>query len=69
MHRLASSYIDLFFVAKKWEGEPSNKEPNKCDDLKWFDLNSLPENMVLSVKSAIENYIKGNPFSDFLIDG
>ena len=69
MHRMVSSYIDLFFVAQKWEGELINNEPNKCDDLKWFDLNNLPENMVLSVRSAIENYKKGEIFSDFLIDG
>jgi ADP-ribose pyrophosphatase YjhB (NUDIX family) len=25
--------INLFFRAKKWEGEPKIMEPNKCDDL------------------------------------
>jgi 8-oxo-dGTP pyrophosphatase MutT (NUDIX family) len=69
MHRIASSYIDLFFVAEKWNGEITNVEPNKCDDLKWFDLCDLPPNMVLSVKSAIEKYKAGELFSDFLIDG
>lgn len=34
MHRNAGhGRIDFFFTAKKWEGEPENKEPEKCDGL------------------------------------
>jgi len=68
MHRMTSSHIDLFFVAAKWSGEITNGEPNKCDDLKWFNLDDLPSNMVLSVKLAIEKYRIGEPYSEFLID-
>lgn len=68
MHR-KSIYIDLFFIAKSWVGEPQNMEPNKCDDLHWFPLNALPDNMVPSVKSAIENYQNGILFSDFELEG
>ena len=38
--------IDTFFVAQKWEGDIENKEPHKCDDLSWHDLNNLPENII-----------------------
>ncbi len=64
MHR-KSIYIDLFFLVKNWIGEPKNLELNKCDDLQWFSINELPQNMVPSVHSAIENYKKGILFSDF----
>ena len=49
--------IDVFFVAEKWTGNPENKEPNKCDDLSWFDLDNTPENIIPYIKEAI-NYIK-----------
>jgi 8-oxo-dGTP pyrophosphatase MutT (NUDIX family) len=67
MHRLPVSYVDIFFVADNYQGEIKNKEPNKCDNLEWFPLDGLPPNMVLSVKSAIEHYIKGEKYSEFLI--
>lgn len=69
MHRMISSYIDLFFVANEWTGEIINAEPNKCDDLKWFLLKDLPKNIVPSVKQAIEKYQEGNIFSELEIDG
>jgi len=46
--------IDAFFVAYKWAGKIENKEPKKCDDLCWFDLNNIPENTITYVKYAID---------------
>jgi mutator protein MutT len=46
--------IDIFFTAEKWGGEIENKEPNKCDDLSWFDLDNLPENIIPYIKHAID---------------
>ena len=45
--------IDVFFVAEKWTGNIENKEPNKCDDLSWFDLNDMPDNVILYIKEAV----------------
>lgn len=55
-------YIDFFFVSKKWSGAPKIMESDKCDDMSWFDLNKLPENLLPYIKEAIENYKKGYPF-------
>lgn len=49
-------YIDFFFVTNKWEGEPTIGEPEKCDDLSWFSINDLPNNLLTFIKEAIENY-------------
>ncbi len=64
MHR-KSIYVDFFFLAKKWSGDPKIMEKDKCDDMQWFPLNNLPENIVPSVKFAIENYQKELSFSEF----
>ena len=46
--------VDVFFIAEKWDGEIINKEPHKCDDLSWFDLDSIPENVIPYIRQAIE---------------
>lgn len=49
--------IDLFFIAEAWEGEPQNMEPEKCDDLKWFALDNIPQNTIPHVRDVIEKHI------------
>jgi 8-oxo-dGTP pyrophosphatase MutT (NUDIX family) len=46
--------ISLFFTTKKWKGEPRIMEPTKCDDLQWFELDSLPDNTTPYIKQAID---------------
>jgi ADP-ribose pyrophosphatase YjhB (NUDIX family) len=66
MHRLGKDErLDFFFLIKNWTGEPENTEPEKCDDLSWFPLNNLPQNTIPYIKTAIENYISGKPYSEF----
>lgn len=50
--------INYFFTVDRWNGEIKNNEPNKCDDLKWFDLDGLPENTIPYIREAISNYDK-----------
>lgn len=57
--------IDYFFTVERWNGEIKNNEPNKCDDLKWFDLDYLPDNTIPYIKEAIINYNKKINFSLF----
>jgi len=59
MHRKQSKptderRINLFFRASKWEGEPRIMEPDRCDDLRWFNLNRLPRNTIPYVRQAIK---------------
>jgi len=66
MHlRAEEERIYFFFTAESWKGTPKIMEPNKCDDLKWFFLDSLPDNMVPYVKKAIESYVKDEIYSEF----
>ncbi|MBU0660875.1 NUDIX domain-containing protein [Patescibacteria group bacterium] len=57
--------IDAFFIAKKWEGEIENKEPHKCDDLSWFSLDDLPENILPYVKKVLGYINQGVFYSEF----
>ena len=58
-------YVDFFFVCKKWSGSPYNAEPDRCDDVRWFPLNKLPENTVPFVRHAIDAYAQQQPFSEY----
>ena len=40
-------------------------EPHKCDDLSWFDLNDLPENVIPYIKQAIQNILNKEIYSEF----
>lgn len=50
--------IGFFFEVKKWTGEIRNVEPEKHGEVRWFDLNKLPKNMVDYSKKAIGYYKK-----------
>lgn len=55
MHRKCPTEerIDVYIHAKNWQGEPRITEPHKCDDLRCFDLNALPENTIPYIRQAI----------------
>ena len=62
MHRKTDhERIDFFIKADKWKGTPRIMEANKCDDIRWFEIDNLPENTVPYVKQAIE-MIRNNIF-------
>ena len=49
-----SERVDVFFVVERWDGKIENREPNKCDDLSWFDLDNLPDNVIPYIRQAID---------------
>lgn len=67
MHRKADrdERIDFFMTARAYEGTIENKEPEKCDDLAWFPLDALPENMIDYIKAALLAYQRGESYAEF----
>ena len=66
MHRIeGEERVDFFFQVHTWRGEPFNAEPEKCDDLRWFDLDQLPENTITYVMQAFENHINAVRFDEY----
>ena len=57
--------VDFFFEVRKWNGEPFNAEPEKCDELRWVDMERLPGNTIPYIRRAIENFRAGIPFEEF----
>jgi mutator protein MutT len=57
--------IDFFVRVARWGGEPVNTEPHKCDDLRWFSLSRLPENLIPYVRCGLHNAQTGIPFEEF----
>jgi len=56
--------VDFFFTTKKWQGEPKIMEPEKCDDLSWFELNNLPKNIIPYIKQAIDSFLNNIIYSE-----
>jgi 8-oxo-dGTP pyrophosphatase MutT (NUDIX family) len=57
--------VDFFVRIQKWAGEPFNAEPEKCDELRWCDVDNLPVNTISYVRRAVGNYLEGKPFDEF----
>jgi len=66
-HRLTPDreYFDIYLFAEKWAGDITNMEPNKCDELKWCQMDGLPNNMLPEVKFALENINKNVHYGEF----
>jgi len=66
-HDETGERVDLFFTVDNWEGEVKIAEPNKCDDIRWFPIENLPENTIPYLKEVIENFRKKINYSEFLL--
>ncbi len=58
------NYINFYFLCEEFRGEIQNCEPNKCSDVKWFELENLPENLGDIAKRVIWNYENGIVLDD-----
>lgn len=50
---LDQPYINIYFMVDTWQGTPAILEPNKCDDMQFFDADMLPEKCTLAVRDAL----------------
>jgi len=57
--------IDFFFIVKKWRGEVTNGEPNKCDGFVWATRKTVPGKLVDYIKNALEHIEADKPYSQF----
>ncbi|KDA44526.1 NUDIX domain-containing protein [Frankia sp. BMG5.23] len=55
----------FFFTVRTWDGEPDNREPDKCSELAWFPLDGLPDHLIAYCRTALEHIAAGQPFSTY----
>lgn len=58
-------WINFFYITEKWDGEPKVCEPHKHSEIKWVNVNSLPENIIPYVKKGIEDININRVYNQF----
>jgi 8-oxo-dGTP diphosphatase len=59
----------MFFETREWEGKFTNREPEKCDDMRWFPVHDLPADMMPFARHAITHALAGNYYSEYTDSG
>ncbi len=67
-HDETGDRVDFFYRVTRWNGEITNNEPEKCDDLRFVDLDTLPENMTPHIRNGIECMLRDIPFSELGVE-
>jgi len=59
-------YLQVGFLVKEVGNgkEPALKEPERCEEWKWFDSDNLPKEIFVGHAQQIETFKKGLLFSD-----
>ena len=57
--------VDFFLRIHKWQGEPENTEPDKCDELRWANVNEPPLNTIPYIRKALKNHLSNIRFDEF----
>jgi len=67
MHRWCGDHgrIGFYFTPRVWQGEIRNAEPHKCDDLRWFPMDGLPDNLSAHIREAIGCISKGVAYREY----
>lgn len=61
-------YYDVYFEVAKYSGEIKINEPQKCSELKWVNINNLPNDMVDFEIQALKNWQSNIKFSVIDVD-
>ncbi|MBB1244217.1 NUDIX domain-containing protein [Streptomyces durbertensis] len=54
-------FLTVVFVTHEWSGELENREPGKHAQVRWFDVDAIPDNLVGTTSSAARRYFAGGP--------
>jgi len=54
-HHFSKDVLKFVFKVSNYSGEIKNLEPEKCKEIRWIDINNLPENTIKGIKNEIIN--------------
>ncbi|WP_433655348.1 NUDIX hydrolase [Nocardia sp. CA-128927] len=57
--------IVFIFHTDTWSGEPRNLEPDRCSELRWFAIDDIPEDTILSTRAGIDMFRRKEHFGLF----
>jgi hypothetical protein len=58
-------WVDIYFEADSWQGEPYNAEELKSERLDWIDLSKLADNIVPHQKEVLLHINEGSFYSEY----
>lgn len=56
-----NGFLTVVFAAEEWTGEVENREPRKHAQVRWVDVDAVPEDFVETTGSALRGYLAGGP--------
>lgn len=67
-HRLDTdrTYYDMYFIVKRYKGEPCIMETDKCSQLDWFDMDALPDDVIPVRRQDLDHIGRGIRYSEKL---
>lgn len=63
---LEMDWVDFYFEAQEWQGEPYNAEPNMHSELRWLDINELPDNVIPAQAHALKQISMEQRYTEFV---
>ena len=64
IHPYQEGYVNVFFTTDKYKGNPEIMEGDKCEDLSWFNISELPDNIIPRIKNVLKNIELGILYDD-----
>jgi 8-oxo-dGTP diphosphatase len=61
-------YVDIDMIATCPDGDPLAKEPDKCAEWSWYEMDSLPSPLFVVTKRMIDSYLSGCVTDDAAIN-
>jgi len=61
---IRDEYVNFYFKARKWAGEPSLGEPHLASEAIWIDKNNLPDDVTPQLKQLFQQMQTNSRFSE-----